>query len=129
MKKITLLLLACILTTTMHAQPGGGFQRQTPEQRAAVIHQKLDSAFKINGAKLSGLDSALITLYKAQDARMQDIYSTGERPDRETMMAERKKYNDSRDQIIKAAINEDQFKIWKEIIEPSMRPTRPNGGG
>ena len=73
--------------------------------------------------------SVVASLAIEQDARMQEIYSTGERPDRETMMAERKKYNDSRDQIIKAAINEDQFKIWKEIIEPSMRPTRPNGGG
>jgi periplasmic protein CpxP/Spy len=130
MKKITLLMLfAAAFATTMYAQPGGGFQRQTPEQRVAAIHQKLDSAFKIEPAKFATLDTALTALYKAQDARMQEIFSSGERPDRETMMAERKKYSDSRDEMIKAVLTEDQFTIWKDKIEPSMRPQRPPGGG
>jgi hypothetical protein len=130
MKKISLVLLASfVLAANISAQPGGGFQRQTPEQRAAAIHQKLDSAFKIAPDKLATLDTALIALYKAQDARMQEIFSSGERPDRETMMAERKKYSDSRDEMIKAMLTEEQFAIWKEKIEPSMRPQRPPGGG
>jgi hypothetical protein len=130
MKKMSLLLLASFaLAATVSAQPGGGFQRQTPEERAAAIHHKLDSAFKIAPDKLATLDTALIALYKAQDARMQEIFSSGERPDRETMMAERKKYSDSRDEMIKAMLTEDQFAIWKDKIEPSMRPQRPPGGG
>ena len=130
MKKIFLVLLASFaLAATISAQPGGGFQRQTPEQRVAAIHQKLDSAFNVAPDKLSVLDSALTVLFKAQDARMQEIFSSGERPDRETMMAERKKYSDSRDEMIKAMLTEEQFAIWKDKIEPSMRPQRPPGGG
>ena len=130
MKKISLCLLASFaLAATISAQPGGGFQRQTPEQRVAAIHFKLDSAFKIAPDKLSVLDSALTVLFKAQDARMQEIFSGGERPDRETMMAERKKYSDSRDEMIKAMLTEEQFAIWRDKIEPSMRPQRPPGGG
>lgn len=129
MKKISLILVACFaISVNLSAQGGGGFQRQTPEQRVAAIHLKLDSAFKMAPDKLTILDSALTVLFKAQDARMQEIFSSGERPDRETMMAERKKYSDARDEMIKAILTDEQFAIWKEKIEPSMRPQRPAGG-
>ena len=123
------LLASFALAATVSAQPGGGFQRQTPEQRVAVIHQKLDSAFKIAPSKLATLDTALTALYKAQDTRMQELFSGAERPDRETMMAERKKYADSRDEMIKAMLTEEQFTIWKDKLEPSMRTPRPPGSG
>ena len=130
MKKMSFVLLALFgLTATISAQPGGGFQRQTPEQRTAAIHHVLDSAFKLAPDQFDKIDSVLIVLFKAQDARMQEIFSSGERPDRETMMAERKKYSDARDEIIKAVVTEEQFVIWKDKIEPSMRPQRPPGGG
>lgn len=130
MKKMSLLLLASFaLAVSVNAQPGGGFQRQTPEQRAAVIHQKLDSAFKLDAAKLTTLDTAVVALYKAQDAKMMEMFSGGERPDREIMMAERQKYSDARDAMIKAVVTPEQYAIWKEKIEPSMRPQRPPGGG
>jgi hypothetical protein len=130
MKKISLLLVASFaLSVAVFAQGGGGFQRQTVEQRVAAIHAKLDSAFKLEPAKLALLDTALTVLYKKQDARMQEIMAGGERPDRETMQAERKKYSDARDEILKAMLSEEQFGIWKDKIEPSMRPQRPQGGG
>jgi periplasmic protein CpxP/Spy len=130
MKKMTLIImLSFAVAVSASAQPGGGFQRQTPEERAAAIHAKLDSAFKLEPSKLITLDTALTILYKKQDERMQEIFSSGERPDRETMMAERKKYSDARDEMIKAMLTEEQFTIWKDKIEPSMRPQRPPGGG
>lgn len=110
--------------------PGaGGFQRQTVEERVAAIHNKLDSAFKLAPDKLSVLDTALTVLYKAQDKRIQEIMSGGERPDREAMMAERKKYTDARDEMIKAVVTAEQYTIWIDKIEPSMRPVRPQGMG
>lgn len=130
MKKMYWMLLASFaIAVTVSAQGGGGFQRLTPEQRAAAIHQKLDSAFKIEASKLATLDTALIVLFKKQDEWMQGIFSSGERPDRETMMAERKKYSDARDEMIKAMVTEEQFVIWRDKIEPSMRPQRPPGMG
>ena len=133
MKKMSFVLLASFAhAATVSAQPGGGFQRQTPEQRVAVIHQKLDSAFKIAPSKLATLDTALTALYKAQDARMQEIFSSGG-TDRDamraTMMEERKKYADSRDEMVRAMLTEEQFAIWKDKLEPSMRTPRPPGGG
>jgi periplasmic protein CpxP/Spy len=128
-KSGSLLLVICCFAVSAMAQPGGGFQRQTPEQRVAAIHTKLDSAFKIEAPKMATLDTALLVLFKKQDERMQEIFTSGERPDRETMMAERKKFTDARDEMIKAVLTEEQFAIWKDKIEPSMRPQRPMGGG
>ena len=128
MKKMCLFLVAVVAFAATYAQPGQGFQRQTPEERVAVIHQKLDSAFSLGAAKLAPLDTALIVLYKKQDEKMMEMFTGGTRPDRETMMAERKKYTDSRDALIKTILTADQFVIWTDKIEPAMRPQRPGGG-
>lgn len=132
MKFRLIMLLSVIMGATTFAVAqggGGGFQRQTVEQRVAAIHAKLDSAFKTPAAKLASLDTALTVLFKQQDERMQALRSGGQQVDRETMMAERKKYSDSRDEMIKATLTEEQFAIWRDKIEPAMRPQRPGGGG
>ena|SRR5688572_806294 len=131
MKKIFFVLTACLaIILTASAQPGGGFTRRTPEERTAQVHQKLDSAFKLDKEVLAKLDTALVALYKAQDKRMEELMAGGPGSvDRETMMAERKKYSDARDEVLKAVLKEEEFKIWKEKIEPSMRPQRQGGGG
>jgi hypothetical protein len=127
-KTFVLLATALVITSVSFAQPGG-FQRRTPEERAAAIHAKLDSAFKLDPAKLAALDTALIVLYKAQNTKMDELRSASERPDRETMMAEMKKFTDARDEMLKSVLTEEQFVIWRDKIEPSMRPQRPPGGG
>ena len=129
MKKICLMLLASFaMAIVVNAQGGGGFPRSTPEERAARIHHKLDSAFKLEPASLAKLDTAITTLYKAQDAKRQELMAGG-MPDRDVIMAEMKKYSDAQDEILKAMLTKEQFDIWKEKIQPSMRPQRPPGGG
>jgi hypothetical protein len=126
MKKIFLLLFLFVsVATTVSAQGGN---RRTPEERAAVIHAKLDSAFKVDAQKLTTLDAALVTSFKAQDVKRSEMMSGGT-PDREAMQAEMRKFTDERDALIKAALTADQYATWKEKIEPSMRPQRPGGGG
>lgn len=128
MKKLNLLLLALSgLVLSAAAQPGG--MRMTVEERVDRIHQKLDSAFKLEAAKFSTLDTALTVLFKAQDAKRQELMGSGGMTDREAFMAEMKKYSDAQDEILKAVLTEEQFTIWKEKIQPSMRPQRPPGGG
>lgn len=132
MKKIVFSLFsAVILAGAVQAQPGGGgFQRRTPEERAAAIHQKLDSAFKLGTETLAKVDTAMVALYKAQDAKRQELMAGGPGSfDRETMQAEMKKYTDAQDEILKAVLSAEQFTIWKEKILPSMRPQRQGGGG
>jgi hypothetical protein len=133
MKRIWLMLLAFVAVgTTINAQPGSGFQRRTPEERTAAIHAKLDSAFKLEASKMSKLDTAILALYRAQEKKREELMAGGN-PDRETMMAEMRKFNDALDEILKAMLAPEQFTIWKEKIQPSMRPQRqgppPGSGG
>ncbi|MBS1759356.1 MAG: hypothetical protein JST23_04450 [Bacteroidetes bacterium] len=133
MKKLLLsLFVVSMAGASAMAQPGAGFQRTTPEERAARVEQKLDSAFKLDKSKIKKLDTALVVLYKMQDTRMQELFqnSNGDRDAmRETMMTERKKFTDAEEEIIKAMLTDEQFAIWKDKILPSMRPQRPMGGG
>ena len=123
MKQRFIMLLSIVMgaTTIAVAQPGGGggFQRQTPEQRVAAIHAKLDSAFKTPASKLASLDTALTVLFKQQDEKMQALRAGGQQVDRETMQAERKKYSDSNNSIFQSiiiAINTGWKKFGNTII-------------
>lgn len=132
MKRLVLSIAIVFVAVVVQAQFGNGFTRRTPEERAARIHQKLDSAFKLDASKLATLDTALTVLFKTQDARMKEIFeNAGDDREamRETMMAERKKFSDAEDEIIKMMLSEDQFNIWKEKILPTMRPQRPGSFG
>lgn len=127
---IMLALLTAATTIAVAQGGGGGFQRRTPEERTAAIHQKLDSAFKLEAATFTALDSALNTLHRNQDKKMQEMFAGGPGSvDRETMMAERQKWDTAKDEIIKAVLTADQFKIWKDSIEPTMRGRGFGGGG
>jgi periplasmic protein CpxP/Spy len=53
----------------------------------------------------------------------------GGQPDREAMREKFQKLAGERDEKLKGIFNEDQFKKWKDEIEPSLRPQRRNGGG
>jgi hypothetical protein len=128
MKKILLLVAVSVtLSVFAYAQPGMGM-RMTTEERVARVHSKLDSAFRLDKAVLTKLDTALTVLYKAQDAKRQELMAGG-MPDRETFMAEMKKYTDAQDEILKELLTKDQFDTWKEKIQPAMRPQRSQGGG
>ena len=131
---IVFVILSASIATYAQPQGGGGmFQRRTPTERVAVIHQKLDSAFKLEPAKLAMIDTALTVLYKKQEARMQEVRDAmmngGERPDMEAMREEFKKYTDAQEEILKAVLSAEQYTIWKDQIQPAMRPARPMGGG
>lgn len=129
MKKILFLFVcAAAFSLASYAQPGG-FQRRTVEERVATVHQKVDSAFKLEAAKLTQVDDVFKAYYTAMDKKREELMAGGGPPDRETMMAEFGKLNDARDEKLKGILTADQFKTWKDVIEPSMRPQRRMGGG
>lgn len=130
MYKRFLITLVVAIAISSAASAQGGFQRMTAEERVARIHSKLDSAFKLDDATFKALDTALVILFRQQDVKMRELMAGGrENIDREAMQAERKKYSDAQDEILRAVLNKEQFDIWKEKIEPAMRPQRPQGGG
>ena len=129
MKKMSLLLIAAVAFAAAYAQPGGGFQRRTVEERVAVIHAKLDSAFKLDTARAAEVDSVFATYYKATDKMREEMFASGERPNREAMQEKMHPLTEARDEKLKKILPEAQYEIWKKEIEPGMRPQRPMGGG
>ena len=129
MKKISLLLMAVVAFTTVYAQPGGGFQRKTVEERVAIVHAKMDSTFKLETSKAAEVDAIFTTYYKDWDKAREEMMATGERPSREAMQAKMQPITEARDEKLKKTLPEAQYEIWKKEIEPGMRPQRPTGGG
>ena len=103
----------------------GGFQRRTVEERVKSVHEKLDSAFKLEAAKMTQVDSIFTNFYKTADAAMDEMRASGNF-DRDARMAKNLELAAARDEKLKKVLTEDQMKIWKDSIEPSMRPQRGN---
>jgi len=121
---ISFFLLGAI---TVNAQ--GGFQRRTVEERLQIVNQKLDSAFKLDKTKLTDADSAFANFYRAADKLREDMMSGGGQPDFQAMREKMQPLMDERDKKLQTILTADQFKTWKDAIEPSMRPHRQGGGG
>ena len=119
--------IALFSITAVNAQDNNGnFQRRTPEERVQAVHAKLDSAFKLDADKLKQVDEIFLNSYKEQDKKMDELRAAGQ-PDRDAMMAAREKIVTERDAKLKAILTEEQMKTWKDQIEPTLRPQRPNG--
>ena len=106
------------------AQPQ--FPRRTVEERVALIHSKMDSAFKLEPAKAAEVDSVFAQYYRASDKARQELMASGERPTREQMQEVMQPLTEAREKKLKQILPENQYEIWKKEIEPSMRQQRPN---
>jgi len=123
--KITLMISSFILLAAVaHAQ--GGFQRRTVEERVQTVQQKFDSAFKLDKAKLADADSVFATYYRAQDKIREEMMSGGGQPDYQAMREKMQPLMDERDKKLQGILSADQYKTWKDDIEPSLRPRRQN---
>ncbi|HLG41240.1 MAG TPA: hypothetical protein VI461_16285 [Chitinophagaceae bacterium] len=121
MKKKLLLFAAILFAGTMfvNAQGGGGFQRRTVEERVLAVHQKMDSAFKLDNAKLTQVDSVFANYYRSTDKAREELIAGG--GDRSAMREKMQPFMDARDKELQPLLGDDNFKVWKEVIEPSMR--------
>jgi periplasmic protein CpxP/Spy len=128
MKMKNVLMLAVLLTGVIAVSAqGGNFPQRTIEERVKAVHEKLDSAFKFDASKQTMIDTVFATYYRQQDKLREELRSGGERPDREMMRAKMQPAIDARDKELKILLTEEEFKKWKDEIEPSMMQRR--GGG
>jgi hypothetical protein len=128
MKTKVVLMISFIIFTVSAASAQGGFQRRTVEERLQMINQKLDSAFKLDKAKLADADSAFANYYRGTDKLRDDMMSGGQF-DRQAFMDKVQPLTEERDKKLQGVLTAEQYKTWKEVIEPSMRQRRPGGGG
>ena len=84
---------------------------------------------KLNPDQTTKSDSVFMEAFRAQDKIFEEMRASGGQPDREAMREKMQKLNGDRDEKLKKIFTEDQFKKWKDEIEPSLRPQRRNNGG
>lgn len=118
------LLLGIGLCSACLLQAQGGFQRRTVEDRVSVVHHKMDSAFSPGKEKLSAIDTAFTHFYKAQEKLREELMGGGGRPDPQVMREKMQPLAEARDEQLKAILTKEQFRQWKEEIEPALRPQR-----
>ncbi len=120
------MIAAVLLAVTVAANAQGGFQRRTVEERLKAIDEKI-AVFNLEKTKKDQADTVFTHYFKAVDIKREDMRSSGSM-DREKMREEMQKLSGDRDDKLKNIFTIDQFKKWKDEIEPSLRPQRPNGG-
>jgi len=123
-KQIVLMAIAAVVSISA-ANAQGGFQRRTVEERVKSVHEKMDSAFKLDAVKLAQVDSIFTASYKATDAAREEMMASGSQ-DRDAMRAKMQEFAAARNEKLKAVLTADQMKTWTDTIEPSMRPQRGN---
>jgi len=130
-KAILLMVIAISGVLAVQAQQGGGgggFQRRTPEERLKMVKEKLVD-LNLDKDQTTKSDSAFLDYYRAQDKIFEEMRAGGGAPDRDAIREKMMKVAGERDDKLKKIYTDDQFKKWKETIEPTIRPQRGGGGG
>jgi len=124
-RKILLAVFAAVFSIGFASAQGG--QRKSIEERVKEIKEKL-ADFKLDATKSAQVDSAFTVFFNSSQKAMEEMRASGTM-DREAMRANRQKLADERDAKLKNIFSADQYKKWKDEIEPATRPQRGGGGG
>lgn len=130
MKKVILFIaVALVGAIGVRAQGGGGGgQQRTPEERVKQTMERL-ADLKLDKDQTDKTSVVFKEYFEARQKMMEEMRAGGGQPDREQMREKGQKLTTERDDKLKKIFNEDQFKKWKDEIEPAMRPQRGGGGG
>ena len=123
MKK-QIIALVVLLGSFAATNAQGGMQRQTPEERTKATMEKL-VPLNLNADQLAKTTVLFTDVFIKQQKAMEEMRAGGTM-DREAMMAKRKEMNDARDVNLKLIFTTEQFKKFKDEIEPAMIPQRRN---
>ena len=122
MKQILFVVLMLTGGVAINAQ-NGNFRQRTVEERVKAVNEKLTD-FKLAPDKQAKTDSIFTAYYTTMQKERETMMSSGGAPDRDAMRAKMLKLNIDRDEQLKLIFTDDQFKKWKDDIEPAMRPQR-----
>ncbi|MCR6720172.1 MAG: hypothetical protein NVV59_07665 [Chitinophagaceae bacterium] len=120
------LLTILFLSVGLWATAQGGGPRRTVEERVKAVVKAFESNFKMDKEKLSKTEVIFTKFYKDQDKVREELMSGGERPNFEAMREKMQPLNEARDKELKEILTEDQFKKWKDELEPALGPGRGN---
>jgi len=120
--KITM-LIALLFAVTISANAQQGMQRRTVEERVKSAMDKLTTPLNLDTAEQAKTTDVFTDFYTAQDKMREDARASGNRPDRSVF----EKMTNDRDEKLKAIFTDDQYKKFKDEVEPTLRPQRQQG--
>jgi len=117
---LSMMMFAGVLVA--NAQGGGGMQRRTPEERTKRLVDTITTVFKLDQTLQTQAQAVILDYNKASD-KLRESRQAGNTVDR----SEYEKLTTDRDEKLKKILTADQFKKFKDEIEPALRPRRPGG--
>lgn len=126
MNKSIFILVAALLVSVVSAySQGGGFQPPSPEERVKRAHLKIDSAFKPDSTKMMEIDVLMLDFYQKQDKAREEEMTGGAGGNfqeiRAQVIEKMKPHQEALDAKLKGILGDENFNIWKEKIEPTLR--------
>ena len=121
--KITM-FIALLFAITINAN-SQGMQRMTVAERVKATMDKLATPLNLDTAEQSKTAAVFTDFYTAQTKMREDARTSGTRPDRSVF----EKMMNDRDDKLKAIFTDEQYKKYKDEVEATLRPQRPQGGG
>lgn len=119
--KITMMLAFIFLAAySVSAQ----MQRMSVEERVKMTMDKL-SPLKLDKDQKKKASEVFTNYMNSQQKIMQEAREKGERPD----MSVFQKATEERDAALKGIFTDDQYKLFKDKIEETLRPQRRGGNG
>ena len=121
--KMKFLIALCLFASASFmavAQQVGGQQR-TVEERVKTVMDKLTPGLSLDKDQQTKTDSVYTDYYKSMQ-KLREQMQQGNRPDR----SEFEKVAADRDEKLKTIFTADQFKKFKDELEPALRPQRGN---
>lgn len=122
---VSIVVLFMSIGSLLAQGQGQGGPRLTLEERIKAVNEKL-ADFKLDAGKLAKTDSIFTVYYNTLQKQRDEMRASGGEPDRDAMREKMLKLNIDRDEQLKSIFTDDQFKKWKNDIEPAMRPQRQN---
>lgn len=121
--KITM-FIAILFAITINAN-AQGMQRMTVEERVKAAMDKMTTPLNLDTAEQSKTAAVFTDFYTAQNKMREDARASGTRPDRSVF----EKMTNDRDDKLKTIFTDEQYKKYKDEVEATLRPQRPQGGG
>ncbi len=125
MKKLVMLVATGICLNLSVAFAQNNMQQMTPEKRAEEMIEKM-KPLNLNPEQEEQTNTVLVQIFEKQQTAMKEMRAAGGEIDRDAMMAKRKELMDDRDARLKKIFTEEQYKKWKDEVEPTTRPQRKN---
>ncbi len=125
MKTKIIMFIALLFAIAINTNAQQQMQHHTIEERVKSAMDKLTTPLTLDQTEQDKTSSVFTDYYTAQDKMREDARASGNRPDRSVF----EKMMNDRDEKLKAIFTDDQYKKFKDEIEPTLHPQHQQQGG